>query len=151
MYWGERSTDERGIHKESKQWEDETDISYREQATARKKLRDLGLLIEIPERLQRRIYYKLDREAFNAWIEMLSKDSDSEIGELPKAHFSNDENAIGGQHIPQSGGDVKRSSLIEKTTTEITEDILSGCRFKEFWDAYSNIARRVAESKYLEK
>ncbi|MFC3865867.1 hypothetical protein [Alcaligenes aquatilis] len=155
MYWDERSTDERGVHKESKQWEEETGLSYREQTTARKKLRDLGLLVETPERLHHRIYYKLDREAFNAWIETLSKDSDSEIGELPKAHFPNDENAIGGQHIPQSGDDVKRSSLIEKTTTEttaeITEDISSGCRFQEFWDAYPNTARRVAKSKCLEK
>ena len=40
MYWDERSTDERGVHKESKQWEEETGLSYREQTTARKKLRE---------------------------------------------------------------------------------------------------------------
>ncbi|RSE60384.1 hypothetical protein EGT81_12705 [Alcaligenes faecalis] len=162
MYWDERSTDDRGVHKESKQWEDETGLSYREQATARKKLRDLGLLIETPERLQHRIYYKLDREAFNAWIEAISKDSDSEIGELPKAHFPNDENAFGGQHIPQLGDDAKRSSLIEKTTTEtttkITETDMSGSaepnlralvseKFQKFWQAYPSTGRKVAKAK----
>ncbi|WP_302356653.1 hypothetical protein [Alcaligenes sp. YSL9] len=158
MYWDERSTDERGVHKESKQWEDETGLSYREQATARKKLRDLGLLIETPERLNHRIYYKLDREAFNAWIESVSKDSEPENGELRNAHFPNDENAIGEQHIPHFGDDAKRISLIGKTTTEITETNMSGStepnrrvlpseKFQEFWQAYPSTGRKVAKAK----
>lgn len=162
MYWDERSTDERGVHKESKQWEEETGLSYREQATARKKLRDLGLLIETPERLNHRIYYKLDREAFNAWIESVSKESEPENGELRNAHFPNDENAIGGQHIPHFGDDAKRNSLIEKTTTEttteITETHMSGSaepnrrvapseKFQEFWQAYPGTGRKVAKAK----
>lgn len=150
MYWDEKSTDERGVHKESKQWEDETGLSYREQATARKKLRDLGLLIETPERLKHRIFYKLDREAFNAWIESVSEGSEPENGELREAQLPNDENAFGGQHIPQSGDDAKRSSLIGKTTTEITTKTTNGLLpgsagqadsgsqslFEVFWLAY---------------
>lgn len=162
MYWDEKTTDERGVHKESKQWEEETGLSYREQATARKKLRDLGLLIETPERLKHRIFYKLDREAFNAWIESVSELPEPENGELPEAQSGNDENAIGGQHIPHFGDDAKRSSLIEKTTTEttteITETDMSGSaepnrrvlpseKFQEFWQAYPSTGRKVAKAK----
>ncbi len=158
MYWDEKSTDERGVHKESKQWEDETGLSYREQATARKKLRDLGLLIETPERLKHRIFYKLNREAFNAWIESVSAASEPENGDLREAHFPNDENAIGGQHIPQSGDDAKRNSLIGKTTTETTETDMSGSaepnrralaseKFQKFWQSYPSTGRKVAKAK----
>lgn len=65
MYWDERTADELlGVYKSSEQWEHETGLSYKEQMNARRKLRDLGLLVETHKRLQHRIYYKLDRAAF---------------------------------------------------------------------------------------
>src|SRR5699024_9274374 len=64
IYWdGKADDDELGVYKTSEEWELETGLSYREQAGARKKLRDLGLLIETNQRLKHRIYYKLDNDA----------------------------------------------------------------------------------------
>lgn len=165
MYWDEICKDDLGVYKTSEEWEAETGLSYREQATARKKLRDMGILVETVKRLQHRIYYKLDRDAFNAWIEGISTAETSEIdeiGESTKAQFPNDENAIGGQHIPQLGDDGKRKSYIEKTTTETTAEITnttsSGSaepdhapkkksRFEEFWGTYPSTGRKVAKAK----
>ena len=60
-----------GTHKTSGEWEAETELSYREQSSARKKLRALGLLTETEQRLKHRIYYKLNHEAFNTFFESL--------------------------------------------------------------------------------
>lgn len=162
MYWDEISKDDLGVYKTSEEWEVETGLSYREQATARKKLRDMGILVETVKRLQHRIYYKLDREAFNKWIEDIVANESSETRESTKAQSPNDENAIGGQHNPQLGDDGKRKSYIEKTTTETTAEITntpsSGSaepdhvpepksRFQEFWETYPSTGRKVAKAK----
>jgi hypothetical protein len=173
MYWDEISKDEMGVYKTSEEWESETGLSYREQATARKKLRDLGLLVETVKRLQHRIYYKLDREGFNLWIESLSASDENAIAEPAKAQSPNDENAIGELRNAQSGECGKRTSTddenatryidkdYQETTAEITRTSLSGSaepnevaraasRFPEFWAEYPNTPRRVAKGKCLQ-
>ncbi|MCQ9618369.1 hypothetical protein L1889_18185 [Paenalcaligenes niemegkensis] len=176
MYWDELAGDqELGVYKTSEEWEEETGLSYREQAGARKKLRDLGLLVETVQRLKHRIYYRLDHDAFNAFMESLSKpkgggEGDENEGEsandqsappqLHKPQSPNDENAIGEQPKAQSAGNPKRKSLIDtentaETTTEITSSgdaaEATECQFTKFWLAYPNTPRRVAKRKCLEK
>ena len=126
-YWQSRTSDERGVHKTSDQWTEETGLSYREQATARQHLVKQGFLIETPERLKHRIYFRLDLLALDASFEAWTK-----------AQFANDENAIGEMRKAQSAEDVLRSSPSaanavggltkthsvnkEKITTEITAE-----------------------------
>jgi len=92
MYWDERSKSELGVHKTAEEWELETGLSYREQAGARKKLRELGLLIETEQRLQHRIYYKLDHDSFNEFMERIFSEE-----------FANDDNAIPERRKRNSG------------------------------------------------
>lgn len=111
IYWDEKADNEDlGTYKTAEEWESETGLSYREQAGARKKLRDLGLLIETTQRLQHRIYYKLDNEAFDALMESASDVGNTEIRQSTNAQFPNDENAFREQPKAQFGGDAKRSS-----------------------------------------
>lgn len=171
IYWDGKGESELGTHKTSEEWEAETGLSYREQASARKKLRALGLLIETEQRLKHRIYYKLNHEAFNAFFEALanpeieekddgeggeSANNDSATPQLPEAQSPNDDNAIGEQPKTQSGDDAKRNPLIDtKTTTVITTkntcDSPSRTKYSEsfnrFWLAYPNTPRRVAKAK----
>src|SRR5690625_658187 len=69
MYWDER-TDENGlgVYKTTQEWEIETGLSYREQRTARAKLKEKGLLEETYQRLNHRMYYKLNRVVFDELI-----------------------------------------------------------------------------------
>lgn len=167
IYWDERAdSEELGVYKTAEEWEEETGLSYREQAGARKKLRDLGLLAETNHRLQHRIYYKLDHAAFDALMASVSDDR-TESRESTKAHFPNDENAIGEQPKAQLGNNPKRSSTNDEnavrhidrdyteTTAETTTENLSSTDpvdvgFSRFWSSYPNTPRRVAKAKCLE-
>ena len=153
IYWDEKADNEElGVYKTADEWESETGLSYREQAGARKKLRDLGLLTETNQRLHHRIYYKLERAAFDALMESVF-DGNGEIREPTKAQFPNDENAIGEQPEAQSGNSAKRSSSNDEnatryididyteTTTEITTENISGdssddLQFERAWSLY---------------
>ena len=112
IYWDDRAADqELGIYKTSEEWEEETGLSYREQATARTKLRDLGLLTETSKRLQHRIYYKINHDAFNELIARIHADSTA-IPQVPEAQSPNDENAF------REG--INSRSTNTEITTEIT-------------------------------
>lgn len=156
IYWDGKADDDLGVYKTADEWELETGLSYREQAGARKKLRDLGLLVETNLRLKHRIYYKLDNDAFNSLFESVSSGENVETRESTNVQLANDENAIGGEPKAQLGGDPKRSSLITtKTTAEITTETTSSgkpaepdsCQFAQFWLTYPNTPRRVAKAK----
>lgn len=171
MYWDERTDNELGVYKSMEQWEEETGLSHGEQRGARKKLRDLGLLVETNRRLEHRIYYKLDHDAFNAFFESAFKEeptkkaeeeevelasADTESPQLTKAHLPNAEIAVGEQLKPQLADQPNLSSLIDtETTTETTTEITCDSpkrsayskSFNRFWTAYPNTSRRVAKSK----
>lgn len=169
MYWDERSEDELGIYKTSDEWEAETGLSYREQAGARKKLRDLGLLIETEQRLKHRIYYKLDRDAFNAFFETIgqeksvkSANDDTAIPERRKRNSGATKAQPAGEQKRNPSNDENATRYIDidytKTTTEITTEIScdsshssSGYTkaFEQFWLSYPNTNRRVAKAKCL--
>jgi hypothetical protein len=76
-YWSQRGESDLGTHKSSEQFTEETGLSYREQVTARKQLREAGFLIETHRRLEHRVYYRLNLEAvdaaFDAWTEAQTK------------------------------------------------------------------------------
>lgn len=100
-YWSQRGESDLGTHKSAEEFTEETGLSYREQVTARKHLRESGFLIETNRRLEHRIYYRLNLEAvdaaFDAWTEAQTK-----------AQSPNDENAVRELQKPQSGTDAKR-------------------------------------------
>jgi len=69
IYWDERMEDaELGVYKTAEQWEAETGLSVREQTTARRQLRDRGLITETHKRIEHKLYFKLDRDAFDRLI-----------------------------------------------------------------------------------
>ena len=69
LYWNERSDCALGVYKSAAEIEDETGLSVQEQRTARKRLRDLGVLIETEKRIEHRIYFRLDEAAFDALMD----------------------------------------------------------------------------------
>lgn len=105
-YWQQRSSDELGVYKTSAEWHDETGLSYREQATARKMLVDAGFMTETRKRLVHRVYFQLNLDAvdaaFDAWT---------------KPQLPNDENAFRETTKAQLGKCGKRSSRTAESAT----------------------------------
>ena len=116
-YWDSRTQNPLGVYKKAEEWELETGLSYREQATARRILSESGYLIETNKRLEHRLYFLIDWDVFNpafrAWSEANRPATNHATPDCGKRISPNDENAIGG--VPN-----RRSSIEAETTAETT-------------------------------
>lgn len=62
-YWSKRTSDENGwFYKIGIEWEDETGLTRSEQETARKHLKNLGILEEDLRDVPARLYYRIDKQ-----------------------------------------------------------------------------------------
>ncbi len=77
FYWNDKGRSELGVYRTADEIEVETGLSRDEQRTARRKLRERGVLIETEKRIEHRIYYKLDLDRFDEII------SQSGSGDFP--------------------------------------------------------------------
>ncbi|MBE7395142.1 DNA replication protein [Pasteurella multocida] len=97
FYWQDKAENqELGVYKTQAELEEETGLSRKEQETARKKLREIGVLIETHKRLEHRIYFKIDMEKLDEVLSTLadvqsehSRMPESDIREEPKCTFVN--------------------------------------------------------------
>lgn len=65
FYWLPKSNHPDGIYKTAAVIEAETGLTVQEQRTARKKLVDLGVLVETNRRIEHRLYFRLDLARFD--------------------------------------------------------------------------------------
>lgn len=130
FYWQERADNELGVFKTAEEWEEETGLTYREQATARKALRERGFLHETHQRLQHRMFFRLDIDAintaFDGWVLEQNTAERRKRNSVIQPDFPNDESAIREEREAQLAGDVFRNPFNEhrlhtEITTEITE------------------------------
>lgn len=128
IYWDERMEDaELGVYKTAEQWEAETGLSVREQTTARRQLRDRGLITETHKRIEHKLYFKLDRDAFDR---LIAGAADTESPERQNVDSRNAETQFGNSESANTEtpkapfpNHPKRSSLIKtEITTETTEE-----------------------------
>nr|DAY11678.1 MAG TPA: hypothetical protein [Bacteriophage sp.] len=96
FYWQDKSDSELGVYKTQEELEIETGLSRKEQETARKLLREKGVLIETYKRLEHRLYYKIDCDKLDELLATLanvqnehSPMSESDIREGDKVAFVN--------------------------------------------------------------
>ena len=130
FYWQERTENELGVFKTAEEWEEETGLTYREQATARKALRERGFLHETHQRLQHRMFFRLDIDAidtaFDSWMLDQKSPERQKRNSGIQPDFPNDESAIREERETHLAGDVFRNPSNEQRlhteiTTEITE------------------------------
>lgn len=128
IYWDERMEDaELGVYKTAEQWEAETGLSVREQTTARRQLRDRGLITETHKRIEHKLYFKLDRDAFDRLIagagEVENPERQNVDSRNAETQLGNSESANTETPKAPSPNHPKRSSLIKtEITTETTEE-----------------------------
>lgn len=135
IYWHDKASSELGVYKTSDEIQEETGLTYREQATARKKLCALGLIEETNRRLEHKIYFKFNPDVFDEWF---SGCLGIEIPERRKRISGNDENAI---RRATETHFVLHKNTQENTTQEYTDEFL------EFWKAYPSCKRKGTKEK----
>lgn len=91
LYWHERVEGELGTYKTIEEIEAETGLTRREQETACKNLEKLGILTKTHKRLQHRMYYKLNPEAFDKAMIGFDEEND-DIRETAKPPFGRTRN-----------------------------------------------------------
>lgn len=96
FYWQDKADSELGVYKTQEELEIETGLSRKEQETARKLLREKGVLIETHKRLEHRMYYKINNEKLDELLATLANDTnehsrmpESDIREGDKVAFVN--------------------------------------------------------------
>lgn len=96
FYWQDKTDSDLGVYKTQEELEVETGLSRKEQETARKLLREKGVLIETYKRLEHRLYYKIDRDKLDELLATLanvqnehSPMPESDIRECDKVTFVN--------------------------------------------------------------
>lgn len=134
IYWHDKAHSELGVYKTSEEIREETGLTYREQATARKKLSLIGLITETHKKLEHRIYFKFNPDVFDEW---LSGCLGIEIPERRKRISGHAESAI--------RETTKAQSVIHKNTTENTSKEYT-VTFEKFWDEYPKCKRKGSKS-----
>lgn len=84
FYWQDKADPVLGVYKTQEELEIETGLSRKEQETARKLLREKGVLIETHKRLEHRMYYKIDCEKLDELLAALANDT-NEHSRIPKS------------------------------------------------------------------
>jgi len=95
FYWQDKASSDDGVYKTAEEIEQETGLSYREQATARSHLKARKLLVETCKRLEHKIFYRIDLDVLDDVIgsvvpEMRFRRSGNDkcaVGEATKAQF----------------------------------------------------------------
>lgn len=131
IYWRGKEISEGGwLYKTAEDIEDETGLSYEEQRTARKRLKSLELIEEKYDRLNHRMYFRLNIKEINRqW--MNTRTRETQVPELGNAQFGN-------KALPCS-----LNSNTEITTEITTEIVQNASRF----DSAENQPEKLASKQ----
>ena len=120
FYWNDKGRSELGVYRTADEIEVETGLSRDEQRTARRKLRERGVLIETEKRIEHRIYYKLDLARFD---EIISQSGSGDFpiadSDIPNPEVGNSQSGSGDFPIDEVGNSQSyiRTEDYQKTTT----------------------------------
>ena len=120
FYWNDKGRSELGVYRTADEIEAETGLSRDEQRTARRKLRERGVLIETEKRIEHRIYYKLDLARFD---EIISQSGSGDFpiadSDIPNPEVGNSQSGSGDFPIDEVGNSQSyiRTEDYQKTTT----------------------------------
>lgn len=120
FYWKDKGSSELGVYRTADEIEVETGLSRDEQRTARRKLRERGVLIETEKRIEHRIYYKLDLDRFD---EIISQSGSGDFpiadSDIPNPEVGNSQSGSGDFPVDEVGNSQSyiRTEDYQKTTT----------------------------------
>jgi hypothetical protein len=143
-YWSERTENPLGVYKTAEEWARETGLSYREQVTARRVLSEPGFVVETNKRLEHRLFFLIDWDAFNPAFECWSPANPPATKEHPpnnpKRNPPNDDSAVREELN-------RRSSISTEITTETTAEKEKNTYAAEFETAWMSYPDRPGKNK----
>ncbi|WP_439236741.1 DNA replication protein [Lonepinella koalarum] len=150
FYWQDKTANPLGVFKSQEDLERETGLTRREQETARKNLRELGILIETHKRLEHRLYFKIDEAKLDELMDNIrqSEKETSTNGENVQPPMA--ENAIREVTNPPFVISKITSKTTSKTTAKITNNNIPPTPNGESADA-EHESQPLAENKSLPK
>ena len=117
-YWTPKAADPNGwVYKTQAEWETETGLTRWEQETARRQLRDRGILTEVKRGMPARLFFQIDVEALTTTWETTFETQDVEQLQ-PRMGDSH----IQGSDASGSGLSSKRKNLNQQTDRTSTKD-----------------------------
>lgn len=130
FYWHDKTDNPMGVFKTSQEWEEETGLTYREQATARRAMVHHGYLVEHHKRLEHKVFYLLNvpavDDAFSRWTK-------AHPAEQQKRIPPNDENAFREVRSTHSVNSTESTSETTSQSTSQASPMDGG--FDLFWTA----------------
>lgn len=155
VYWSNKSNDPDGlVFRTQDELEEDTGLSRKEQETARKHLRDSGLLKEQLRGHPCRMFYQIDQDAIVELVLAWTEKSSKAIGDVAQV-VENEQCAQKGQTSMPETGKLRRDSIERETLTsfvslcraerDTTGDSEGGASFSlEDWLAmYNQFAEEV--------
>ena len=125
FYWQPKATSPLGVYKTAEELTEETGLSVDEQRGARKKLVKLGVLVETHKRLEHKIYYRIDEDAFDAlWGATQSEDGTNGETELPTGETDIPTPEVGNSQSPNGNFPFGKSEIPNRHSN--TEDYSRG-------------------------
>lgn len=142
VYWADKAKDPNGwIYKTGKEWTEETGLNRREQDTARKNLRELGLIEEHKHGVPCKIHYKINQdELYRKLLESAQKRQTECTERTNCMHKSAKLNAQNSQTNTESTAESTAETLKDIRVIEIFD----------FWKTVFNKSNRVKLDKLRE-
>jgi hypothetical protein len=124
-YWTPKAADPDGwVYKTQAEWETETGLSRWEQETARRQLRERGVLSEIKRGMPARLFFQIDVEALTAtWEEAFAADASEQDEEKPHPRMRDPHKQDADK--PGSGSPSLRENLNQQPAVTAPKDVAS--------------------------
>jgi len=135
VYWTGKQDDPEGwIYKSQEELTDETGLSKKQQRTARTNLKRMGLLSEKTNRIEHKMFYRVELEALNDL-------RGEKQGQVPDGSFPKCPTGVSGSAQRES-----RSYIHTETTTENIDS-----QFEECWETYGRYGSKRAALGYWKR
>ena len=124
-YWTPKAADPDGwVYKTQAEWETETGLSRWEQETARRQLRERGVLSEIKRGMPARLFFQIDVEALTTtWEEAFAIGASEQDEGKPHPRMRDLHKQVA--DTPGSGSPSLRENLIQQPAATATKDVAS--------------------------
>lgn len=122
VYWEGKIDREIGVYLSLADWAEQTGLSVKEVCTARKILRDAGLVVETEKRIEHKIFYKICEEKYNELLEKmeLSRNAESEFPETTKVVSPKRRNGSSCEYETEVRLTVDYNSRLQQEITDST-------------------------------
>ncbi|HFQ4959224.1 TPA: hypothetical protein ACGUPM_002677 [Vibrio vulnificus] len=141
LYWQNRTNSSGWFYKTQQEWEEETGLTRRELDTARKRLRDLGILLEKKQGVPCRVFYQISEPNLIGALEQTS------LAESAKQCCTNP---------PGSAAQIRqtKTETTHRLPETTTKDLCAGAAeiescFEQFWKVFpTKKGKKQALSKF---